>query len=61
MSGARTPTSAARIADVGIRAPVHFVVRLEQQFEDNESFFEATLRSRGKTTKLELKADGTPK
>ena len=38
-----------------------FVVRLEQQFEDNESFFEATLRSRGKTTKLELKADGTPK
>lgn len=44
-----------------IRERKAFVVRLEQIIEDDESTYEVLLRSRGKTTKLELKADGTPK
>ena len=36
-----------------------FVVRLEQHFDEGDSYFEAVLRARGKPVKLEIKPDGT--
>ncbi len=42
-----------------VREQNAFVVRLEQHFEDADSYFEVILRARGKPAKLELKPDGT--